>query len=328
MRPDEVERFRDPVTHERLSLDVSRVQDGEISDGTLRSATASYPIIRGIPRFCPRENYAESFGFQWTSWSTTQLDSQAPWARESEERLFSETGWSRDMRGLTVLEAGSGMGRFTEVLAAAGATVSTFDYSRAVEANHANNRRFEGVSFAQGDIFQPPYPLASFDRVVCMGVIQHTPDPAKAFSSLVRFLKPGGEIFVDSYRLSWRSALKGKYWIRPLTKRLPPELLRTAIEVQVALLWPITGKLHELVGPRAAKVSWALAMADYRDRFHVDDATAREYAILDTFDMLAPAHDHPATLGMVRKWYEGAGLTDIVVKPSLQGVAARGKKPR
>lgn len=327
MLPAHVERYRDAVTRERLSLVVTRSEAGRIIEGSLHRPGAEYAIAGGIPRFCPKENYAESFGFQWSRWSTTQLDSKAAWAHESEERLFGEIGGHKDLSGKRVLEAGSGMGRFTELLADAGAEVSTFDYSRAIEANHANNARFENASFAQADIFNPPYELASFDLVLCLGVIQHTPSPQKAFASLVRFVRPGGAIVVDSYRLSWRSALKGKYWLRPIAKRLPPETLRRAIERQVSLLWPLTGKLHEWFGPRAAKVSWALAMADYRDRFHVDDETAREYAVLDTFDMLAPEHDRPATLGMVRRWFEAAGLTEIEVRASLQGVSARGKKP-
>ena len=37
----------------------------------------------------------------------------------------------------------------------------------------------------------------------------------------------------------------------------------------------------------------------------------REWAILDTFDMLAPAHDHPQTAAAVRAWLTEAGLRDI-----------------
>ena len=33
-----------------------------------------FPLVHGIPRFCPAENYSESFGYQWNLFDRTQLD--------------------------------------------------------------------------------------------------------------------------------------------------------------------------------------------------------------------------------------------------------------
>jgi SAM-dependent methyltransferase len=324
---EQAEQLRDPVSGQPMKLEVSIEQDGHIIEGALSRSGRVYPIVRGIPRFCPRENYAESFGFQWQTYSTTQLDSKAVWAQVSERRLFDDTGWSSKLAGQRILEAGSGMGRFTEILAPTGASISTFDYSRAVDANFANNRRFDNVTFAQADILNPPFEAGSFDKVLCIGVVQHTPSPKKAFASLARFLKPGGEIFIDCYRLHWKSLFRGKYYVRPITRRLPADLLHKLIELHVGWLFPLTGRLHHLIGPKAAKVSWALAMADYRDRFDVDETVAREYAMLDTFDMLAPRYDRPQTLAEVRRWFEDERLTDIDVRPGSNGIVARGRRP-
>ncbi len=310
-----------------MALEVTKTAQDQVDEGFLVSQGGRHPIVRGIPRFCSPDNYADSFGYQWQTWATTQLDSVAQWGQESRRRLFSDTGWPEQMPGQKILEAGSGMGRFTEVLASTGAQISTFDYSQAVDANRQNNGRFQNVSWAQADIFQPPYALASFDKVLCVGVVQHTPSPSRAFDSLVRFVKPGGEIFIDCYRLNWRSLLKGKYYVRPLTRKMPAPLLKKLIELHVGWLFPVTGKLHELIGPSAAKVSWGLAMADYRGIHQVDEATAKEYALLDTFDMLAPAYDRPQTLATVRGWLQKNGLVDIRVEPGSNGIIAFGRKP-
>lgn len=78
-----------------------------------------YPIVKGIPRFVPAENYADAFGEQWNRFPKTQLDSHTG-------RIVSEERLARCMRGMLqkipskrVLEAGSGAGRFTAVRARA-----------------------------------------------------------------------------------------------------------------------------------------------------------------------------------------------------------------
>jgi Methyltransferase domain len=53
--------------------------------------------------------------------------------------------------------------------------VVAFDYSNGVEANARINGPHERLVLAQGDIFSPPVKEGLFDRVYCVGVIQHTP---------------------------------------------------------------------------------------------------------------------------------------------------------
>src|SRR5437867_3509247 len=150
----------------------------DLRSGTLLGDGDTYELLDGIPRFCPRENYAASFGFQWNRYDRFQLDSTGVWGGLSERRLFEETEWPRDMRGERILEAGCGMGRFTQHLVATGADVWSIDYSTAVEANARNNGHRPNLHLAQADILHPPFAPESFDRVLCIGVIQHTPDPA------------------------------------------------------------------------------------------------------------------------------------------------------
>ena len=83
-------------------------------------------------------HYSDSFGFQWLQHAKAQLDSVTG-LPISRSRLFSVTGWPERMEGQRILEAGSGAGRFTEILLSTGAEVWSFDASEAVEANRANN---------------------------------------------------------------------------------------------------------------------------------------------------------------------------------------------
>lgn len=328
MKPSEIDNYRHPSSQAPLALRTECEENGEVKEGALLAPNGeTFSIVRGIPRFCGAENYAESFGFQWQKYDTVQLDSQSQWGSVSEKRLFGESGWPRDMTGQRILEAGSGMGRFTEHLAGTGAQIRTFDYSAAVDANRKNNGRFANVSFAQADIYNPPYEHGSFDRVVCIGVLQHCPSPRKAFLSLCRFLKPGGFIFVDSYRLYWACFILGKYWLRPVTRNFSPQTLHKFVRFHVGWVYPFTGVLQKIIGRRGRSISWLLGMADYRGVHGGDDGTQRELSMLDTFDMLAPKYDRPATKGMIRRWFEEAGLVDVRIMPGSNGWAASGRRP-
>ena len=50
-----------------------------------------------------------------------------------------------------------------------------------------------------------------------------------------------------------------------------------------------------------------------------------EWAILDTFDALAPAYDDPQTPETVSEWFRSAGMTDVRVRIGGNGVLGNGE---
>jgi SAM-dependent methyltransferase len=290
------------------------------------AAGHEWPIEGGIPRFVPPENYAESFGFQWNRFARTQLDEEG--GRLSEERFFSQTRWPRALPGEVIVEAGAGAGRFTPHAASTGATVISIDYSNAIEAAARNNGKFENVHFLQGDLRRLPLKPAIADRLFCFGVLQHTPDPDASFRALVPFVKKGGHLAVDVYRRSWRCLLYGRYFLRPVTKRIPPRRLFPLVRAYVNTLYPTIGVLHRAIGPKALVLSSVLGLADYRTVWDLPEERLEELALLDTFDALAPAHDHPRSVAQVEEWFRAAGLGELSldVLPAL--VVARGRVPQ
>lgn len=286
-----------------------------------RGCGRTFPVRDGIPRFVPHEDYTASFGFQWNRFEKTQLGLAA-----TSERFGTETGWPRDLQGQLVVEAGCGAGRFTSLAASTGARVVSLDASLAVEAAKRNNP-LASVTFLQADLRAIPLREGVADKLYCFGVLQHTPDPEESFRALLPCLKPGGEVVFDIYRLSWRSALAGKYLLRVVTKRLPPRVLFPLVRVYFAVLWALLAPLHRLLGRRAWRAGALLGIADYRGVHDLAPERLRELSLLDTFDMLSPAHDHPRTFGQVRRWLERAGLDRPFVGPGHNGVLARGTKP-
>jgi len=278
--------------------------------------------VNGVARFVQQEHYAQSFGLQWNAHRRTQLDSYTgrPLSRN---RLFQVSRWPEDLRGQTILEAGSGAGRFTEVLVSTGAQVLSFDLSTAVDANYANNGNHPNLFIFQADMSDIPVRPLSVDKVICLGVLQHTPDPAAAFRRLTEHVRSGGELVVDVYASRLRSLISWKYALRPLTKRADKGRLHRIIAAATPPLVPVSAWLHRMAGRFGSRL---LPIVQY-DHLGLTSELNREWAILDTFDMYAPAHDHPQSLNAVRRWYQDAGLVDVSVEYGPNGVVARGRRP-
>ena len=317
-----------PRCHGALALEAVEQADDRVREGVLKciQCTGSYPIVRSIPRFVTDEgNYSVGFGYQWNKHYRTQYDSYTG-LNISEERFFNETRWPRSMEGELILEAGSGSGRFTVQAASTGAMVVSFDYSSAVEANYRNNGHLDNVLIVQASIFEMPFRTDYFSRVFCIGVIQHTPDPGKAFSCLSKVLRPGGNVVVDAYRIRpwYEMIFLTKYWVRPLTRRLPNDALYRFCEKWVTFWWGLTGIFVRLTGRRT--LSWFLLIADYRGVLPLPDNLQREWSILDSFDMLAPAYDYPQTIASVRRWFEENGYVSVDVGYGYNGIEGRGTR--
>ena len=298
--------------------------DDEIIEGGLvcTDCTKTYIVKNGIPRFVPAENYAGSFGYQWNIHRETQLDSYTG-RTISRDRLFGVSGWPERMTDQTILEAGSGSGRFTEVLTSTGATIYSFDLSSAVDANWKNNGRRKNLNLFQGNIYSLPLRKRSFDKVMCLGVIQHTPDPERTFRSLTEYVRPGGDLVIDIYGKSFVSLLHWRFLFRPVTKRMNKELLYKLISVGVPVLLPLAILLRKVAGRLGARL---MPISEYSN-LGLPYELNKQWAILDTFDMYSPAHDHPQTMHTVKRWFEEAGFIDIFVGRGPNGIIARGKRP-
>ncbi|MFQ5482666.1 MAG: methyltransferase domain-containing protein, partial [Nitrospinaceae bacterium] len=257
----------------------------EILEGRLvcDGCPASFPVLKGIPRFVPSRNYSQSFGYQWNLHRRTQLDSYTGFPL-SRNRLKEGTGWPEKMEGQRILEAGSGAGRFTEILLDSKALVFSFDFSRAVEANWQNNGAAPNLSLFQGDMSCLPFRPGIFDKVFCFGVLQHTPDPEAAFKSLASQVRPGGELVIDVYKKTIAALLHWKYILRPLTKRVDLQTLYRVVAKWVPRLLPVAIVLRKIGGRAGARL---LPVLQY-SHWGLPYALNKEWAILDTFDMLSP----------------------------------------
>jgi 2-polyprenyl-3-methyl-5-hydroxy-6-metoxy-1,4-benzoquinol methylase len=125
------------------------------------------------------------------------------------ERLLRQT----DLRpGAAVLDAGCGTGTNSVWLAKRGFKVTGADFSEFALSEVEG----EGIDYRREDLTALSLEDASFDAVICIGVLMHIPDVEKALQELVRVLRPGGYLIIAeananapetyAFRAYWRIA--------------------------------------------------------------------------------------------------------------------------
>jgi SAM-dependent methyltransferase len=300
-----------------LTLESPEHEGSRIRSGWLVSTTSAnrYPIRDFIPRFVAESNYADSFGLQWNSFRQTQLDSLSG-RPISHDRFWKTTAWDpKTLRENWVLDCGCGAGRFAEIALEAGAKVVAVDVSSAVDACYANLKHHPNLHVVQGDIYALPFGAGLFPFVYSLGVLQHTPDVAKAFASLPPMVAPGGRFCADFYEMTWKHRLLPRHFLRILTTRMEKERLFELCRRWVPRLLVVSQRLGRI--PRiGGLLVRAMPVADYTGLYDLDESQLKEWALLDTYDWLSPQYDQPQDRADVTRWIGASGFAEAAVLKS------------
>jgi 2-polyprenyl-3-methyl-5-hydroxy-6-metoxy-1,4-benzoquinol methylase len=291
-------------------------------------AGEGYPVRNGIPRFVPETTYADAFGLQWQTYKKTQLDSYSGTTitRERLRRCLGEGIWT-NLRGSQVLECGCGAGRFTEILLDSGAEVTSIDLSNAVDANAEAFPVGNGHRVAQADILALPFTPQQFDLVLCLGVIQHTPDPEKTIARLASHVKPGGSLVIDhyTYSLSWWT--KAAPLFRAVLRRLPAESGLRWTERLVSWFLPLHRATRRFYPAHVVVSRLSPVLCYYRAHPELNDELQREWALLDTHDSLTDWYRHLRSREALWRALKQAGVTPTWCEKGGNGVEARALRP-
>jgi SAM-dependent methyltransferase len=288
-----------------------------------------YAVRNGIPRFVDGSTYADHFGLQWAAFRRTQLDSYTgvPITRDRLRRVLGEDLW-QSLDGRDVLECGCGAGRFTEILLERGARVTSTDLSSAVDANSENFPVSDKHAVAQADILQMPFAPFSFDVVVCLGVIQHTPSPERAIEQLYRQVAPGGTLVIDHYTYDLRRYTSATLLYRAWLKRLEPQRALRVIDRLVDAFLPWHKRFSRIRPLRAILCRISPVQCYYSEHPQLDDDRQREWAVLETHDALTDWYKHLRSRSQIQRTLEGLGLSHVWCRYGGNGVEARGTRPK
>ena len=310
--------LRDPEKFESI-----KIHDNQI----LSKSGKVYEIIDGVPRFVEKSNYSDDFGFQWKKFSKTQLDSYTG-LKITEDRLKRCLGRPLDsLKNKLILEAGSGAGRFTEILLKYGGNVHSFDYSSAVDANAINNGDKDSLTLVQADIREIPFEKNKYDFVICLGVLQHTPNPEESIKSLWSMVKPGGQLVIDHYKFSWKTFLPppigqalGIY--RRIILCLPRSLRFKTVKKLVDFWFPIHWKFKNnyLITRILRRLSPVIFHYEYLSL--KDKNMYYDWSLLDTHDSTTDYFRHLKTTKQINNILVPLGAEQINIKKDGNGIEA------
>ena len=289
------------------------------------------PIIKKIPRFVRRKiDYAEMWGKQWSIYQRTQFDSFTK-TNLSKSRLEHILGFSVErLKHKNVLEIGAGAGRFTEILLKSKANVHVIDATKAVEYNYKNNKKV-GVKFkiAQADLYNIPYKNNSFDYVICIGVLQHTPDTLRSLKSIWAKVKKGGYLIADHYQFTLGYYFSFLWILRFFLKKIPTNSTIKITKLIVKLFFPILWafKDHKILFRLLRKI-FPLGF-NYFDRKDLSKKLHYQWTELDTHDALTDNYKRLLTKKSFSKMLNQlGGKVELLssLRPGGNGLETRIKK--
>lgn len=279
-----LEALKIPQSDKSLKVDES----GEFLIG--QDSDVKIPIENGIPRFV-QDEHLESFGLQWNKYEVAHDD-------EDQATFQAKTGTTlSELKGMKVLDAGCGGGRYCKVVGQAGGIVFGADHSSAVNKAKDLCSHLPNVCFTQADLKQLPFEEASFDFAFSIGVMHHDADTKKVFDAVSKMVKPGGRYSVWLYKRNqwWQEIINSG--LRSITTKMKPKSLEP---------WCKLGAFFggiPLINKTLNKIVNFSAHPNYENR------------VCDTFDWFAPEYQYHHTIPELTKWFEEAGFSDLKVLP-------------
>ena len=323
MHPRFLELLRCPRTGEPLTLSASRARaNGTVLEGELKSASgASYPIVRGVPRFVTAESYAASFGTQWNRWPRIQFEAEnthGPMAGHTTRMWETVTGRPGGLNGARIVEFGCGSGRFLDVVERRGGLAVGLELSSAVEAAASNFVDRPDVLVVQGDLLTPPFRTGAFDGGYSIGVLHHTPEPARGLGELARVVRSGGWVACCVYpKKSFYDsrALRNMRWLH---RHLPGGSARRFAS---AYAWFSARLLAPAMwAPERIPLVKSLARLVRKKAFPWLTLPSAAWRELDMYDAITPAIATTHGSAELAAWFAAAGCKDL--QPTPWGAAS------
>ncbi|MEO8822850.1 MAG: class I SAM-dependent methyltransferase [Ginsengibacter sp.] len=225
-----------------------------------------------------------------------------------------------------VLDIGCGTGRWTKYLASKVGFIEAVDPSNAVFAADKLLGKIENVRLSKASIETLPFADETFDFVMSIGVLHHTPNTRKALIDCVKKIKKGGYFFVYLYYnlenrgFFYKTLFKLSDLVRRIVSRLPGKLKHFICDVLAIIFYMpfiLAGRSFKYLGFRNLAKKMPLHGYQNRSFFMIRN---------DTLDRFGTRLEQRFSSKQIIEMMEGAGLTDIVISPGIPLYHAVGRK--
>ena len=175
-----------------------------------------------------------------------------------------------------------------------------------VESNLLNNYNYidNRLKLFQSDINKLPFENNSFDKVLCLGVLQHTNDFYNSLKSLISKLKPACELVIDFYpNNGFWTKIHAKYFFRIFFTKISHDKLLNLIEKNINWLIKLSKFFDNI---NLYFLTRFLPVCDIKNSIPsgLDYETFKQWVILDTFDMFSAKYDKPQRINDVKRFLE------------------------
>lgn len=179
--------------------EVVRYLDFQVTSQASLLRHLSAPVIAELPQV--RETKA-SFDFQWAEIPAGRfMLENAEFRRDAAGYVCEFTQLPREwFQGKSVIDAGCGLGRYSWALSTLGARVLSLDQSdHGLARTREACKDFPSHRAMKVDLLHELPLTEQADLVWSFGVLHHTGDTYRAFKHIVKWVKPGGMIFLMLY---------------------------------------------------------------------------------------------------------------------------------
>jgi ubiquinone/menaquinone biosynthesis C-methylase UbiE/uncharacterized protein YbaR (Trm112 family) len=310
-----------PISGQPLTLMGAERKEGEITGGLLIAEGRKYPIIDGVPCFLDADQQiAAKQGFtpMWRYRQQGAFENRTLYGiKPTRKAEWVEAKFPSPVRaGDRVLDAGCGSAETTRVLADShsDAQVLGLDFSDAVRVAAHGSELMPNLHFVQADIATPPFRAGTFNKVLSLGVLHHTPDTRAALGGAVKLLDAEGELLLWLYPAFGESFMTDQlYLMRDLHFMGAAHKLQPEVRLKASKLYSL-GMMPSTMAAYGIYKTLSKLGGSKRDKVLSEDMSVKELfetATFAVYDNLTPQYQHRHSKKEVMGWLRELGMTGL-----------------